>query len=430
MFEKFISTDLKYYGLDTCHYFSAPGLSWGAMLKMTLEKINDPDKYMFFEQGMRGGVSYINEIYSKVNNKYCTDYHKEKPEKYILYLSMNNLYGCAMSQYLPYVNFKWVKNIDEIKQKLMNIKSNNSTGYILEVDLEYPEELHDIHNYYPLAPEKINILNKWLSDYSLEISNAHNITTGTVKKLVANLINKINYVVHYRNLQQCLELGMKFKKIHRILKFKEKDWMKTYIYFNTQKRKEVTNEVDKNHFKLLNNAVYDKTMENMRKSIKIRIVKNSQDFIKYTSRPACVNWKVFENSLAAIHEKKISLALNEPIFTVLELSKWEIYNFHYNFMIRKFNTKLLFTDTDSLCYQIYGKKSHKKMYRYKELIDLSNLPLSSEYYCSDNKNVLGKMKDEYGGKSILKFVGLTSKMYSLLDESNNEKIMSKGQTVL
>ena len=196
------------------------------------------------------------------------------------------------------------------------------------------------------------------------------------------------------------------------------------------KREEAINEADKNHFKLLNNAVYGKTMENMRKRIKTRIVKNSQDFIRYTSRPTCVNWKVFENNLAAIHEKKISLTLNKPIyvgFTVLEISKWEMYNFHYNFMIRKFNTRLLFTVTDSLCYKLYEKNPYKKMYKYKELFDLSNVPVSSKYYCSNNKKVLGKMKDEYGGKSILKFVGLKSKMYSILDESNNEKITSKGR---
>ena len=117
-----------------------------------------------------------------------------------------------------------------------------------------------------------------------------------LKKLVPNLMNKNNYVIHYRNLLQCLELGMK----HRIVKFKQKDWMKPYIDFNTEWRK-ATNEADKNHFKLLNNAVYGKTMENMRKRIKIRVVKNAKDFIKYTSRPTCVNWKVFENNLAAIH---------------------------------------------------------------------------------------------------------------------------------
>ena len=144
----------------------------------------------------------------------------------------------------------------------------------------------------------------------------------------------------------------------------------------------------------------------MRKRIKIRIVKNSQDFIKYTSKPTCVNCIKFGKNLFAIHEKKISLTLDKPIylgFAVLELSKWEMYNFHYNFMIRKFNTKLLFTDTDSLCYEIYEKNPYTKMYKYKELFDLSNFPLSSKYYCSDNEKVLGKMKDEYERKTILKF---------------------------
>ena len=121
--------------------------------------------------------------------------------------------------------------------------------------------MHDIHNDYPLAPEKINIPRECLSDYCLKIANAYNITTGPVKKLVPNLTNKNNYVIHYRNLQQYLELGMKLKEIHRILKFKQKNWMKPLIDFNTDRRKEATNEADKSHFKLLNNAVYGKTME-------------------------------------------------------------------------------------------------------------------------------------------------------------------------
>ena len=166
-------------------------------------------------------------------------------------------------------------------------------------------------------------------------------------------------------------------------------------------------------------------MENMRKIIKMRVVKNAEDFIKYPSRPTCVNWKVFENNLATIHKKKTSLTLNKPIyvrFTVLEISKWEMYNFHYNFMITKFNTRLLFTDTDSLCYELYEKNPHKKMYKYKELLDLSNLRVSSIYYCSNNKKVLGKMKDKSAGKSILKFAGLK---YSILGKSKKEKITTK-----
>ena len=129
---------------------------------------------------------------------------------------MNNLCGCAMRQYLPISNFKWVKNIDKIEQKLMDIKNNR---YVLEVNLEYPKKLHDIHNDCPLAPEKISIPKEWLSKYCLKIASVHNITRRTVKKLVPNLMNKNNSVIHYRNLQQCLELGMKLNKIHKILKF-------------------------------------------------------------------------------------------------------------------------------------------------------------------------------------------------------------------
>ena len=119
---------------------------------------------------------------------------------------------------------------------------------------------------------------EWLSKCCLKIANAHNITTGIVKKLVPILMNKNNYMIHYRNLEQCLDLGMKLKKIHGILKFKRKDWMKPYIDFNTEIRKEATNEANKSHLKLFNNAVYGKTMENMRKRIKIRVVKNAKDY--------------------------------------------------------------------------------------------------------------------------------------------------------
>ena len=215
---------------------------------------------------------------------------------------------------------------------------------------------------------------EWLSDYSLEIANAHNITK--VKKLVPNLMSKNNYVIHNRNLQQCLELGIKLKKIHRVLKRKQKDWRKPYIDFNNQKRKEATNEADKNHSKLLNNAIYGKTMENMRKWIKIKVVKNAKDFIRYTSRPTCVNWKVFENNLAAIPEKKTLLTLNKLIylgFTILEIWSENL-------------TLDCYLQTQTVClYELYGKNPYKEIYKYKELFDLSNFPISSKYYCSDNK---------------------------------------------
>ena len=208
------------------------------MLKMTgvkLEKIFDINMYLFTETGLRRGISYISQRYSKANNKYYDqeDYDLTKPSKCISCLDMNNLYGWAMSGYLPYGGFKWLKNVDNFDVNSVSEKS--PIGYILNVDLKYSDELHVLHNDYPLAPEKLAIPYDMLSDYCKKIADEYEIKVGDVKKLIPNLGNKTNYVVHYRNLQLYLSLGMKLTKIHRVLKFKQSDWMKKYIDFNTEK---------------------------------------------------------------------------------------------------------------------------------------------------------------------------------------------------
>ena len=163
VFEKFIDTCLKFYGLDPCHYFSSPGLSWDAMLKMTgveLEKISDIDNYVFIEKGLKGENSYIAKRYAKANNKYMKDHDPRKPSKFITYLDMNNLYGWAMSGYLPYGRFKGLKNICNFDVNSISectFIEKSQIGHILEVDLEYPDELHVLHNDYPVAPEKLAI---------------------------------------------------------------------------------------------------------------------------------------------------------------------------------------------------------------------------------------------------------------------------------
>ena len=229
VFEKFVDACLKCYGLDPCHCFSSPGLSWDAILKMTgieLEKISDVDKYLFIEKGLRGGISCIAKRHAKANNEYLNDYDPKKPSTFISYLDMNNLYGWPMSQYLPCGRFKWLKNID--KFDIMSISEKSSIGYFLEVDLEYPEELHELHNDFPLAPEKIAVSSNMLSKYCKKIADEYEIKAGDLNKLISNLGNKTNYVGHYRNLRLYLSLGMKLTKIHRVLKFRQSDWMKKY----------------------------------------------------------------------------------------------------------------------------------------------------------------------------------------------------------
>ena len=145
---------------------------------------------------------------------------------------MNNLYGWAMSGYLPYFKFEWLRNVDEFD--VMSINEKSSIGCLLEVDLKYPDKLHELHNDYPLAPEKLAVSSHMLSKYCKKIADKHEIKVGDVKKLIPNLCSKTNCEVHYRNLQLHLSLGMKFTKIHRVLKFKQSGWMKKYIGFNTE----------------------------------------------------------------------------------------------------------------------------------------------------------------------------------------------------
>ena len=228
VFEKSRNNSLKNYVLCPSHYLSAPGLSWDAMFKMTKikhELIPDPDMYIFFEKGTRGGISYISNRYSKANNKYFKTYDPKQELKHIIYLDANNLYGYAMSKFLPTSGFKW---IDPKEFDLNKYTSNSSKVCALEVDLEYPKELHELHNDYPFAPGKIEIKREMLSEYQLKIPALYNISIGNVKKLVSDLFDEEEYVIHHENLQLYLRLGLKFKKIRCVLELNQTQWLNIY----------------------------------------------------------------------------------------------------------------------------------------------------------------------------------------------------------
>ena len=360
VFENFRKTCIQYYKLDPCHYFTSPGLSWDAMLKMTdikLELITDIDMYQFIEKGMRGGTSYIANRYGKANNKYMKNYDEKAPSKYIMYLDANNLYGWAMSQYLPTGNFKWLSQKQIEKTNLGEYTENSKKGLILEVDLEYPQELHDLHNDYPLGPEKVKVAKDMLSDYCKKIADKFNISSGLVHKLIPTLNDKEKYIIHYRNLQSYLSLGLKLKKIHRVLQFDQSPWLKQYIDFNTQKRTHAKNSFEKDFFKLMNNSVFGKTMENIRKRVDVRLVTSKEKLLKLASKPTYVSSKIFNENLVAVHKIKETLTMNRPAYIgmcILDLSKTLMYDFHYNYIKHKYGNKakLLFTDTDSLTYEI------------------------------------------------------------------------------
>ena len=434
VFENFRNTCLEYYKLDPCHYFTSPGLSWDAMLKMTnikLELMTDIDMFQFIEKGLRGGISYIANRYSKANNKYMKEYYENKPSKYIMYLDANNLYGWAMSQYLPTGGFKWMtqKQIDNVD--LAKYKEDSKNGLILEVDLKYPQDLHNFHNDYPLAPEKVKVTDSMLSNYSKRIADKYNISTGLVYKLIPTLSNKEKYVLHYRNLQLYIDLGLKFSKVHRVLEFNQSPWLKQYIAFNTEKRKNAKNAFEKEFFKLMNNSVFGKTMENIRKRVDVRLVTDEKKLLKLTSKPTYVSCKIFNENLVAVHKIKETITLNRPAYvgmSILDLSKTLMYDFHYKYIKKNYGEKamLLFTDTDSLTYEIEANDVYRDFWIDKDKFDNSDYPEGSPYFDKTNKKVIGKFKDEAAGVPICEFVGLRSKMYSFIKDNEKGGKTAKG----
>ena len=419
VFENFWDLCLKIYGLDPTHYYTSPGLAWDACLKLTgveLELLSDIDMLLMVEKGIRGGISIISNRYGEANNKYMKDFNKNKLFKFLMYLDANNLYGWAMSQKLPTNGFKWLTD-KEIENLFNNqiVQVWEKTPCILEVDIEYPKELHDLHNDYPFCPERV------------ECDNG-------VKKLIPNLRDKNNYVIHYKNLMQCLKAGLKLKKIHRGIKFYESAFLKPYINKNTSLRTKAKNDFEKDFFKLMNNSVFGKTMENIRNRVNVKLVNSEDKFKKLVAKPNFLSRKIFNENLVSVHMKKTSLTMNKPVYLgmcILDLSKTLMFDFHYNYIIPKYGNKakLLFTDTDSFIYEIQTKDFYKDISGdVKDRFDTSDYPDNhpSGIPTGINKKVLGMFKDEVAGKNIKEFIGLRSKLYSFITEEGKENKRCKG----
>ena len=405
VFENFRDVCLKNYSLDPAFYYTAPGLAWDACLKITkvrLELLKDYEMLMMIEKGIRGGVSMISTRYGKANNPYMKDYDPDQPTKFISYLDANNLYGWAMSKPLPTHGFRWMK-----REELNNWKNQPC---ILEVDLKYPEKLHDLHNDYPLAPERV--------------------TVNKVEKLIPNLNDKTKYVIHHETLKLYLSLGLKLTKIHRGITFEESAWLKPYIDLNTDLRAKATNDFEKDFFKLMNNSVFGKTMENIRNRVDIRLVTRESQAKKLTCKPNYQHHTIFSKNLAAVHMKKVRLKFNKPVYlgmSIPDLSKTLMYDFHYNYIRPKYGdrAKLLFTDTDSLAYEIETEDFYRDISSdVSAKFDTSNYPKNhpSGILTGVNKKVIGMFKDEAAGKQIAEFVGLRAKLYSYrVEEGYGEK---------
>ena len=480
VFQNYRQVILKNYGLDPIHFYTAPSLSWSAGLKFTKVKLEIPsdiDMHMFFDRGLRGGISMVSHPYAKANNKGMKEhYDPQTKQSYIMLVDANNLYGWAMSQTLPTGGFKWVnrlktdvqaltngdeciktlqewemdkknlqndnstlsnddkcnKTLQEWEMDIKNLQDDSNTGYMFEVDLVYPKNLHmdKMHDNFPLAPETIKIEKDMLSPHQQNLGDKLNVSYGS-EKLCLTLRDKTKYICHYKNLKFYLNQGLKLRKIHNILQFDQKAWLKPYIDLNTKLRQEADNKFEEGFAKLMNNSFFGKTCEDVRKHQDVRIVKNDCKVKRFVAKPQYNNHVIYEENMAAIQLKKTVVHLNKPRYvgmSILDISKLLMYQYHYNYLMQKYpEAKLLFTDTDSFCHWIPTETNvYDDMYKDKEQFDFSNYADGDVHFNDDNNLVPGKMKDEMGGDLILEFVGLRSKMYSILNYNGLNKKTAKG----
>jgi hypothetical protein len=425
IWENFRSVCYKIYSLDPNYYYTAPGLSWDAMLKhckendkdFCLELITDPDMYLMFESGIRGGLSQISKRYAKANHPELKDFNETQALSYILYLDANNLYGYGMSAYLPYRGFKWNNDMWNV-EKIMKLGDEDDIGYLFEVDLHYPEILHNLHNGYALCSENKVIHNEWLNTFQSQDRKE-----SKTQKLITNFFDKEKYVLNYRYLKLILTLGLELKKVHRVIEFEQRPFMKSYIMKNTNERSKSKNDFEKDFYKLMNNSVYGKTMENVRHRINFKLISTEKEALDIRNQKR--DFTIFSENCVGVHLLKREVKLCKPIYigqTVLDQSKILMYDFHYNFILKKFSkddVDLLFTDTDSLCYHIKNVNPYKVIEQNKSLFDLSDYPKEHPLYDSSNKKVIGKFKNEMNEKYITEFVGLRSKLYTY--KSNDDK---------
>ena len=292
VFENFRDMCVKVYELDPA---------------IELELLTDYDMLLMVEEGIRGGICHSIHRYAKANNKYMKNYNKDEESSYIQYLDGNNFYGLAMSNKLPVNGFKWLDSdkINEINEDFIkNYDENNDKGYNFEVDVKYPKRLHELHSDLPFLSERMEI--------------------NKCKKLVCNLFNKKKYVTHINSLKQALNHGLKLKKIHRIIEFNHEAWLKPYIDMNTELRKAAKIDFEKDLFKLMNNSVFGKTMENIRKHRDIKLVTTDKKRSKLVSEPNYLTVNLILEDLSITEMKKTKVKMNKPIYLGLSILEIKI----------------------------------------------------------------------------------------------------------
>jgi hypothetical protein len=435
IFENFRDNCLNDYELDPAYYFSSPHFTFEAYLRkmgQTLDLLTDVNQYLFLSRGIRGGLCQVSKRYAKANNPYTPNFNPNKEESYILYLDANNLYGKAMMDYLPFKNFEWMAQDELTPSFVLSLPAEGNIGCIVECDLYYPKELHDSHSDFPLAPHKVKIPYNDLSPFARSLCDKHDLKRSTkTEKLMTTFRAKKQYVLHYRNLQLYIKLGMKLGKMHRGIKFQQGPIMKGYIDFNSDKRALSTNSFDSNFYKLLSNSLFGKTIERPEKRSRVILTTSKEKHEQLVGSLCYKQSKIINSDLVGVTLGHEITKVVKPCYlgiSILELAKYHMYQFYYNVLKKYFNEQisLLYTDTDSLiCHITCSKLYEDHIPKIKDYFDFSNYPKHHPLYSVKNKKIPGFFKDEVGGRHITEFIGLRSKMYSFMLDGKENKV-AKG----
>ena len=428
VFENFRHSVMQRHKLECLHFVTLPSLAWAMALKHTgveLDLITDPDTYLMLENSMHGGIAKISQRYASANNPLVDGYNSDEARRYITYLDANSLYATAQSEPLPVGNFRFLDEDEVANFNLESIEKDAEIGYILECDLTYPPHLHSMHNDYPLAPEHLTVTREMLSPFAERLLDPQRPWAPT-KKLVPNLSDKTKYVCHYRNLQLYVKYGLIVTKIHRILSFTQRAWLKPWIELCNDQRRAARSDFESDLAKLQANATFGKTLEQVRNRVNVRLIADEKKLVKAVSKVSFRHSEIVNEHLVMVRAARTKIKLNKPIavgFAILELSKLILYEFYYGYLKTKYENRcsLLFTDTDSLCCEIQTEDLYRDMGENLELFDTSNFDSNHPQYSTSNHRVLGKFKSETGSVAPSEFVGLRAKMYSLECQTKSQK---------
>ena len=424
VFENFVESSTREYKINPLYSYSLPGYTWKAGLKLTdikLDFIKDRNLLQLLENNIRGGISSV-----------MGDRHVQFDEnKQILYIDANNLYGWAMSQYLPTGEFKTLQlpensSQDQLVEDLLQIPDDNEYGYFIECDLEYPAEIREKTKIFPFCPYQTKADPDLFSAY---MNNVNQPNYKPTPKLMCDVTIKSKYMIHYRMFKFYLNQGMKVPKIQTIYKFKQSPWLGKYIDHNTQKRTVANTNFEKDLYKLMNNAFFGKTMENVRDRSNLDFIDHSQidQIIKRQSKLSFKGIVDHYSKFSVYKFDKEKTVFDKPIylgFTVLELSKLLMYEFYYYKLqpYWKQSIQLHYMDTDSfiLSFDTNHQELINFLQKNKDEFDFSELNKSNELYNPINKKVIGKMKIETSPVLVIDtFTALRSKSYSFSYNNNN-----------